>query len=250
MREWIAGRQPVYETLRAARRQGFALRVARGIQPKGRMADILRLAEQRGIPIRKVARDALDKLTPIAHQGVALQVSGYPYVTLPDVLARAGSSAEAPFFLILDTVQDPQNLGTLLRTAEAVGVHGVLLPLRRTATVTPAVVTASSGASEHLRIVQANLAQAIETLKQADVWVVGLDGGPRARLPSQVTLQGALALVVGNEGRGMRPLVRKRCDVLLRLPMRGQVESLNAAAAGSVALYFAWQARQFSQTHH
>ncbi|RMF50497.1 MAG: 23S rRNA (guanosine(2251)-2'-O)-methyltransferase RlmB [Anaerolineae bacterium] len=249
MREWIVGRQPVYETLRAARRQGFTLHIARGIQPKGRIADCLRLAQQRRLPVREVPREQLDKLTPIAHQGIALQASRYPYVALADILHRADQSDEPPFFLILDAVQDPQNLGTLLRTADAVGVHGVLLPPRRTATVTPAVVTASSGASEHLWITQTNLAQAIAVLKREDIWVVGLDGSPQASPLSQVNLRGPLALVVGNEGRGMRPLVRKACDTLLRLPMRGHVESLNAATAGSVALYFAWQARQFSQTY-
>ena len=148
--------------------------------------------------------------------------------------------------LILDALQDPQNLGTLLRTAECVGVHGVLLPLRHTATITPAVVNASSGASEHLLVAQVNLAQAIETLKEANVWVIGLDGGGRLSRSSGCAWMGALALVVGSEGQGLRSLVRNSCDVLVRLPMRGQVESLNAAVAGSVALYLAWQARKFS----
>jgi 23S rRNA (guanosine2251-2'-O)-methyltransferase len=134
-------------------------------------------------------------------------------------------------------------LGTLLRTAEIVGVHGVLLPLRHTVTVTPAVVHASSGASEHLLIAQSNLSQALETLKREDVWVVGLEGSSQALLPDQVRLDGPLALVVGSEGEGMRSLVRASCDLLMRLPMRGQIESLNAAVAGSVALYLAWQAR-------
>ena len=145
--------------------------------------------------------------------------------------------------LILDVLQDPQNLGTLLRTAEAVGVHGVLLPFRHTATVTPAVVNSSSGATEHLLIVQVNLAQAIQQLKEENIWVIGLDAGPEAQPLNQVSLDGPLALVIGGEGSGMRTLVRKSCDGLMRLPMRGKVESLNAAVAGSVALYFAWQQR-------
>ena len=128
--------------------------------------------------------------------------------------------------LILDALQDPQNLGTLLRTAEVVGVHGVLLPLRHTVTVTPAVVSASSGASEHLLVAQMNLAQAIRELKEAGVWVIGLEGSPSAERVDRVRLDGAIALVVGSEGQGMRLLVRDSCDVLMRLPMRGQVESL------------------------
>jgi 23S rRNA (guanosine2251-2'-O)-methyltransferase len=145
----------------------------------------------------------------------------------------------------MDTVQDPQNLGTLLRTAEIVGVQGVLLPYRRTATVTPAVVSASSGASEHLLIAQTNLAQSINTLKESDIWVIGLDGSTSAQPLQQVRLDGPLALVVGNEGQGMRSLVRDSCDILMRLPMQGQIESLNAAVAGSIALYLAWQARGY-----
>jgi 23S rRNA (guanosine2251-2'-O)-methyltransferase len=148
--------------------------------------------------------------------------------------------------LILDTLQDIQNLGTLLRTAEAVGVHGVLLPLRRTATITPAVVNASSGASEHLLIAQANLAQSIEHLKDENLWIVGLEGSPSAREAGDVRLDGALALVVGSEGEGMRELTRKSCDVLMKLPMVGKVESLNAAVAGSVALYLAFMVRKES----
>jgi 23S rRNA (guanosine2251-2'-O)-methyltransferase len=159
------------------------------------------------------------------------------------VLALATEKGEDPFVLVLDTLQDPQNLGTLLRTAEAVGVHGVLIPLARTATITPAVVSSSSGACEHLLVVQVNLAQAIRTLKEEDVWVIGLDGGPEAQPAERVNLKGGLALVVGSEGEGMRRLVRESCDLLMRLPMRGQIESLNAAVAGSVVLYLALAAR-------
>jgi 23S rRNA (guanosine2251-2'-O)-methyltransferase len=124
-------------------------------------------------------------------------------------------------------------------------VNGVLLPLRHTVSVTPAVVSASSGASEHLLIAQVNLAQTIETLKEAGLWVVGLEGGQQAERADRVRLDGPLALVVGSEGQGMRPLTRSSCDVLMRLPMRGRVDSFNAAVAGSIALYLAWQARKF-----
>jgi 23S rRNA (guanosine2251-2'-O)-methyltransferase len=184
------------------------------------------------------------------HQGLALEASDYPYSNLVDILDLAEQRSEAPFLLILDTLQDPQNLGTLLRTAEVVGVHGVLLPLRRTATVTPAVVHASSGASEHLLISQLNLAQAIASLKERDVWVIGLEGSPEVQDANRIRLDGPLALVVGNEAEGMRSLVRSSCDLLMRLPMRGQIESLNAAVAGSVALYFALQQRTRLQSNH
>jgi 23S rRNA (guanosine2251-2'-O)-methyltransferase len=242
MREWITGRNPVYETLRARRRTCFHLLIAQGVQEKGRLLEILQFSQQRRVPIEHVPRPRLDAIAE-GHQGVALEVSAYPYCALQDILSLAEARSEAPFLLILDALQDPQNLGTLLRTAEGVGVHGVLLPLRHTATITPAVVSASSGASEHLLIAQANLAQAIAALKETGVWVVGLHGGREAEPAGRVRLDGPIALVVGSEGQGMRPLIRESCDILMRLPMRGKVESFNAAVAGSIALYLAWQAR-------
>lgn len=244
MREWIPGRHPVYEVLRAGRRQVFELRLAEGVQVKGRLEEIVAAGRAKNIPIRYVSRQSLDaEITP--NQGVLLQASGYPYRELEDILDVAEKRGEPPFILILDALQDPQNLGTLLRTAEAVGVHGVLLPLRRTATITPAVVNASSGASEHLVIAQGNLAQAISRLKEAGVWAIGLDSGPKAQPPERVHLDVPIAVVVGNEGQGMRQLVERSCDVLLRLPMRGRIESLNAAVAGSVALYLVFAARGY-----
>ncbi len=245
MREWLYGRNAVYESLRARRRQFFRLRLAQGIDEKGRLEEILNLAAKLKIPIERVGRNNLDSIAS-GHQGVALEASGYNYSLLADVLDQAARRGEVPLILILDVLQDPQNLGTLLRTAEAVGVHGVLLPLRHTATVTPAVVNSSSGATEHLAIVQVNLAQAIQQLKERGIWVIGLDASIESQPISTMRLDGPLALVIGGESSGIRVLVRKSCDGLLRLPMRGKVESLNAAVAGSIALYLAWQARGFS----
>jgi 23S rRNA (guanosine2251-2'-O)-methyltransferase len=242
MKEYIYSRNAVYETLRARRRQIFQLLIAEGVQEKGRLSEIIALARQQKIKIERAPRGRLDSIHR-QHQGVALQVSGYPYRILIDILELAAQRQEPPFVLLLDTLQDPQNLGTLLRTAEAVGVHGVVIPLARTAQVTPAVVNASSGASEHLLIAQVNLSQAISSLKEAGLWIIGLEGSPEASSPSQIRLDGALGLVVGSEGEGMRRLVRQSCDLLLQLPMRGQIESLNAAVAGSIALYLALQAR-------
>jgi 23S rRNA (guanosine2251-2'-O)-methyltransferase len=243
MKEWIVGRNPVYEVLNAGRRQAFRLQIARGVEEKGRLVDILNLAQKKKLPIERVDRA---QLIPYGEnpQGVAVEVSGYSYMSLQDILDLAVQRQEPLFVLILDVIQDPQNLGTLLRTAEAVGVHGVLIPLRRAAEVTPAVVRASAGASEHLIIVQSNLAQAIASLKEAGAWVIGLEGGPGAIPVEQARLDGPLALVVGNEGEGLRELVAKSCDLLVSLPMVGKVESLNAAVAGSVVLYLALQARK------
>ena len=243
MKEWLYGRNPIYEVLRAGRRKVYMLRVAKGVQEKGRLADILSFCNANHIPVNEVSRQELDHIER-HHQGVALQVGEYSYASLDDMLALAAERDEPPFLLLLDTLQDPQNLGTLLRTAEAVGVHGVLLPYARTATITPAVVSSSSGASEHLLVGQTNLAQAITLIKEQDVWVIGLDGGEGSQPVDRVNLKGSLALVVGSEGEGMRRLVRERCDLLMRLPMRGQIESLNAAVAGSVALYLALASRQ------
>ncbi len=161
-----------------------------------------------------------------------------------DILEAARGRNEPPLILILDSLNDPQNFGSLMRTAEAVGAHGVILPLAHTVEVTPAAVNASSGASEHLRVARWNLAQALEMLKEAGLWIAGLDQAGEEIEPASRHLNGALGLVVGSEGEGIRPLVRSKCDVLLKLPMRGQVELLNAAVAGSVALYLARLARR------
>jgi 23S rRNA (guanosine2251-2'-O)-methyltransferase len=245
-KEWITGRNPVYESIIAHRRHFFELRIAQGVEIKGRLQDILEVTEHYGIPVKRYTRQQLDQLAD-NHQGLALQASSYPYEDLPAVLARAEKTDEPGFFLLLDTLQDPQNLGTLLRTAEAVGVHGVFIPGHRAAGVTPAVVHASSGASEHLRIAQGNLAQIIQTLKDMDVWVMGLEDSSDAQPIEKVNLKGALALVVGSEGSGLRELVRKSCDLLIQLPTRGRIESLNASVAGSIALYQAYLARRDSQ---
>jgi 23S rRNA (guanosine2251-2'-O)-methyltransferase len=243
MKELIVGRNPVYETLRARRRHIERVLVAAGTDEKGRLGEILQTAQSYKLPIVRVQRPQLDNLGE-GHQGVALEVGAYPYASVRDILAFARKRGTPLFLLILDMIQNPQNLGTLLRTAEAVGVHGVVMPLARAAGVTPAVVHASVGASEHLLIAQANLAQVLEQIKgEADAWVVGLEGGPGSQPYDAVRLDGPLALVVGNEGEGMRQLVRKSCDLLVALPMLGQVESLNAAVAGSIVLYKALEMR-------
>ena len=157
---------------------------------------------------------------------------------------RADRLSEPLFILALDLIQNPQNLGNLIRTAEGVGVHGILIPLARSATITPAVVTSSAGATEHLLIAQTNLAQTFDELKKAGAWIIGLEHSPEAQPPGKVDLKGPLILVVGSEGEGLRQLVRKHCDMLMDLPLSGKVTSFNAAIAGSIALYMAYQARQ------
>lgn len=243
MKEWITGRNPVYETLRAKRRHVFRLLLAKGAEKSGHVPEIIALAQTRNIQVEEVQRGQLDAFGS-HHQGIALQASEYPMVELADILEKASEKSEPLFVLALDEIQDPQNLGTLFRTAEATGIHGVILPFRRTATITPAVVNASSGATEHLLVAQVNLAQAIEEMKADGAWVIGLEGGPESQPIEQINLTGPLVIVVGSEGSGMRSLTRKLCDHLVRLPMVGEIDSLNAAVAGSVVLYMAIQARK------
>jgi 23S rRNA (guanosine2251-2'-O)-methyltransferase len=240
MKEFIYSRNAVYEVLRAGRREVFGIEIADTAQEKGKLAEIVKLAGEQKVKINRVARPKLDKVHD-NHQGVVAEVSGYPYSDVIEILENA--KEELPFVLMLDSLQDPQNFGTLLRTAEAIGVHGVVIPLARTVDVTPAVVNASSGASEHLLIAQANLSQTIDALKDNDIWVIGLDQAGVDLKGGSRHLKGALGLVVGSEGEGLHELVRKKCDIVLKLPMQGKIESLNAAVAGSVALYLAYLAR-------
>jgi 23S rRNA (guanosine2251-2'-O)-methyltransferase len=243
MKEFIYSRNAVYETLRAKRRDVFKIELGDNVQVKGRLAEIVALAQQRKIPVNKVKRPQLDKIHD-NNQGIIAEVSQYPYSDVIDILDHAKKHNESPFILLLDTLNDPQNFGTLIRTAEAVGAHGVVIPLAHAVEVTPSVVNASSGASEHMRIARSNLAQAIDALKEENVWVVGLDqNGETIGEKTKRHLTGATAVVVGSEGEGIRQLTRAKCDIILQLPMRGQIESLNAAVAGSVALYLAYLAR-------
>jgi 23S rRNA (guanosine2251-2'-O)-methyltransferase len=237
MKELIYSRNAVYEVLSAKRRQVFSIEIAEGVQEKGKLTEILKLAQQQKIKVSRVPRPKLDKVHQ-NHQGIVAEVSGYPYADVTDILDN--TKGEPPFLLILDALQDPQNFGTLIRTAEAIGVDGIVIPLARSVEVTPAAVNASSGASEHMLIAQANLSQTIDALKAEDVWVVGLDQAGAEIQPGSRHLKGALALVVGSEGEGLHELTRKKCDIVLKLPMKGKVESLNAAVAGSVALYLAY----------
>jgi 23S rRNA (guanosine2251-2'-O)-methyltransferase len=247
MAEYLYGHWPVLETLRASRRQIEQVIITESADEKGVIGQIIGEAEARGVGLRRVPRRIIDDLAHGAnHQNVVLRVGPYPYAALDDALALARERDEKPFFLLLDLLQDPQNVGALLRVADAVGVHGVVIQERRSVSVTPAVVSASSGAVEHLQFVQVtNLVNAMKDLKAADVWLVGLDIGPDVPPLDRTDLNMALGLVLGSEGEGLRRLVRDTCDLLLTLPMRGHVASLNVATVGAVALYTAWGARSW-----
>jgi 23S rRNA (guanosine2251-2'-O)-methyltransferase len=243
--EWVFGRIPVYEVLRAQKRKVNRVCIGENIRDRGVVDSVLSLAKQSKIPVERVAQSVLDVVHD-HHQGIIASVDGYPYDSLNDILAFAETQEDKPCLLILDRLKDPQNLGAILRTAEAVGVHGVILPYRRSASITAAVVKASAGASEHLRVARANLSQTIDLLKQNDIWIMGLENHPDAMPIENADLQRGLALVIGSEQKGMHPLVRKSCDYLMRIPMRGKVESLNASVAAAVALYTIWQQRGYS----
>jgi 23S rRNA (guanosine2251-2'-O)-methyltransferase len=243
MPDYIWGRNPILETLRSAR-QVKRILIADGQRDAQPIAAILQEAERRHVPIETVPRLRLDQISQGAvHQGCLAVVEARKYATLEQILAFARQKNEDPFLLVLDAIQDVNNLGSLLRSAEAVGVHGVVIPLHQAAEVNATVVKTSAGASEHLLIAQeTNLTHTIDFLKKQNIWVIGLDSETKTEY-DQADLTGALALVVGSEGRGISRLVREHCDLLIKLPMRGHVTSLNAAVAGSVALYEALRQR-------
>ncbi len=245
MAEFIYGHWAVMECLRAGRRTADQLLLSETVEEKGVVAEIIALAQKKGIKIQRSPRRILDDLAAGGnHQSTVLRVGQYPYADVEDMLSLAQQRGEKPFLLLLDLLKDPQNVGVLLRVADSVGIHGIIIQERRSVSVTPSVVNASSGAVEHLNVAQVtNLPTTMKDLKEQDVWLVGLEAGPDVPPIDKSDLNMSLGLVLGSEGEGMRRLVRETCDILLSLPMRGHLASLNVATAGSVALYTAWQAR-------
>ncbi len=241
----LYGRQAVREALRAKRRQVQVLYVAKGIKPNNMLDEIITLTRHLDKPVESVDRGQLDEwLAHANHQSVALRSGGYPYAQLDDTLALARSKNQDPLLLLLDRVQDPQNLGTLMRTAEAFAVHGIVLPRHRAAHISPAVVNTSAGAVEHLLICQeSNLVKTLQWLKAQGVWIAGLEANHTAQPIDATDMKGPLGIVVGSEGFGLSRLVAETCDWLVSLPMTGQINSLNAAVAGSICLFVAMSQR-------
>ena len=237
--EWLYGRNPVEEALAAGRRT--CMEVVLPPQSPHEDDQIRRIrdeAHSRQITVRSMDRDALDRLTRFGHhQGCAMRASGYPYADFCDILAAAKEDENA-LVVVLDHLEDPQNLGSILRTACAAGATGVVIPEDRAAWVTPAAVRASAGGSEHVKVARVvNLPRAMAELKEAGLWLTGLDIGEGAKPYSSIDLRGRVGLVVGAEGSGLSRLVRETCDFIGTLPMPGGFESLNAGVAAGVAMY-------------
>lgn len=242
MPDVVFGWNAVSEALRSGEQLDEVL-VAQGSKHTGGHGATMKLAKESGVPVRHVPRAALDRMSQGAvHQGVVAALADYRYRDLAEVLAVGIKRDEPAFLLVLDAIQDVHNLGSLIRTAEAAGVHGVLIPVRKAAGVTPAVRKASAGAVSHMPIARVDLAPALDELRGRGVRVVGLTEDAEQRF-ADADLCGALALVVGSEGRGLSHAVAKRCDEVLSLPMTGKIEALNAAVAGSIVLYEALRQR-------
>ena len=235
--EIIAGKHSVTEALRSGRTIN-KIWIAENAQ-KHLTQPIIAEAKKFGIVIQHVDKRKLDQLAPgIQHQGVVAQAAPYAYVELEDLLRNAESRGEAPFLLILDEIEDPHNLGSILRTADCTGVHGVVLPKRRSAQITATVSKTSAGAVEYVPVARVtNLAQSIEQLKEAGVWVVGTVVDAEEEIYDTNVFDGPVAVVIGNEAKGMGRLIREKCDVLVKLPMAGSINSLNASVAAGVVMY-------------
>ena len=239
--EKLTGIHAVREAL-AARRPVQSLLIARG-RHGGRLEEIVRLARTNGVPIRFEDRPQVDRAAGTRdHQGVVAMLAAETSVSLEELLARSGSPASG-LLVLLDGVEDPQNLGAVIRTALAAGAGGVVIPERRAAGVTEAAVRASAGAAAHLRVARVtNLARAMEEIKEAGYWLVGLDERAEKR-HTDVDLTGAIAVVLGGEGKGLHQLVKERCDFVVSIPTSGPVRSLNVSVAAAVVLFEAVRQR-------
>lgn len=239
--EIIGGKNPVLEALRADRDIN-KIWIAEGVQKKG-ITELLQLAKDKGVIVQSVPKKKIDGLTDTNHQGIAAAVAAYNYASLEDLFEAAASKNEDPFFLILDELEDPHNLGSIMRTADAIGVHGLIIPKRRAVGLTGVVAKASTGAIEHVPVVRINnLSQTVDELKKRGVWIAGTDAKESVdyrRMDASLPL----AVIIGSEGKGMSRILRDKCDFLYQLPMVGHVTSLNASVAASLLMYEVYRKR-------
>ena len=241
--EIIYGIHPVVEALVAHRRNVYTIYLQNG-KKTGRLAQLASLAANRGVPVKTVGAAGFKTMVgTVGHQGAAAKVDLYPLAAVSDLLKTVQAKDEKHFLLMLDNVLDPQNLGAIIRTALCVGIDGVLLPKDRSAPPTPAVSKASAGALEHILLCRVtNLVQTIKHCKNAGTWVIGLDKDAEQSIYDG-DLTGSIAIVLGGEQKGIRPLVKKNCDFLVSIPQLGAVDSLNASVAAAVAMYEALRQR-------
>ncbi len=239
--EYIAGKNPVIEALKSSRDINKIL-VAEGSQ-RGQMQQVIKLSKESNVIVQFVPKKKLDQLYDGNHQGVIAQVAAYEYAELDDLFAAAEKRGEAPFFLLLDEIEDPHNLGSIMRTADATGAHGIIIPKRRAVGLTATVAKASTGAIEHIPVVRVtNMSRTIEELKERGVWIAGTDA---SATEDYRALDGGLplGLVIGSEGKGMGRVIREKCDFLISMPMAGSVTSLNASVAAALLMYEVYRKR-------
>ena len=233
--ELLIGRNPVAEALSSGRPL-IKVMIAKG-GVTGSAVEIAAKAKKAGVPVQEVDRKKLDYMTSgAAHQGIAALCAVRDYSSVEDILKLADSRGETPFIIILDEIEDPHNLGAIIRSAECAGAHGVIIPKRRSAGLTAVVNKASAGAAEHLPVARVtNIADTIDQLKERNIWVYGADMNGEDYL--RTDFGGAVALVIGNEGKGISRLVREKCDVIVSLPLKGRINSLNASVAAGILMY-------------
>ncbi|QHS23924.1 23S rRNA (guanosine(2251)-2'-O)-methyltransferase RlmB [Virgibacillus sp. MSP4-1] len=238
--EWIVGKNPVIEALKSGREMNKVM-VLENLKPQS-AKQIQQLAKTKGVTVQAVPKRKLDQIGQ-HHQGVAASIAAYDYATLDELYDRAEKKGESPFFIILDELEDPHNLGSILRTADATGAHGVIIPKRRSVQLTQTVVKASTGAVEYIPVARVtNLARTIDELKEKNIWVAGTDAKGTEDY-RELNGDMPLALVIGSEGKGMSRLVRDKCDWLVSLPMKGKVTSLNASVAAGLLMYEVYRKR-------
>lgn len=234
--QYVVGRNPVLEILKTGK-EIEKLYILKG-ELHGSINKIIGIAKDRNIQIQEVDKKRLDQLSEgNIHQGVVALVGSYDYVAIDDILNRAKERNQPPFIVILDEIEDPHNLGAIIRTAECAGVHGVVITKRRSALVNQTVYKSSAGAVEHMLISKVNnLTNTIKELKDKGLWIYGADMDGE-NFHFNTSLEGAIALVIGNEGNGLSRLVKENCDVIVKIPMLGQISSLNASNAAAILIY-------------
>lgn len=242
MDQWIAGRHAVLEALRSGRPLN-KIWIDRQAKASG-LRPLESAARAAGVTVQYVDRRKLDEVAGnVRHQGVVAQAAAKEYVDVSDLLAAAAERGEPPLLLLLDEIEDPHNLGSMLRTAECAGVHGIIIPKRRSAGLSATVAKVSAGAIEYVPVARVpNLARTIDDLKEKGLWIAGADGNAEQSV-YDTDLTGPLAIVIGNEAKGLSRLVKEKCDFLVRLPMKGRIESLNASVACGILLYEALRQR-------